>query len=59
MISEQTVKLRQNLAGLYDVTLEDKKGRIKQINNLTFKVAIKMIEDELYKGEFNEKRDKL
>ena len=59
MISEQTVKLRQNLSGLYDITLEDKKGRIKQINNLTFKVAIKMIEDELYKGEFDEKRDKL
>ena len=59
MISEQTVKLRQNLAGLYDITLEDKKGRIKQINNLRFEVAIKMIDEELYKGEFNEKRDKL
>lgn len=59
MISEQTVKLRQNLSGLYDITLEDKKGRIKQINNLKFEVAIKMIDEELYKGEFDEKRDKL
>lgn len=59
MISEQTVKLRQNLAGLYDVTLEDKKGRIKTINNLTFPVAIKMIDEELTKGELDEERNKL
>ena len=57
MRSEQTVKLKQNLAGMYDVTIEDKHGRIKPINNLRFNVAIKMIEEELYKGEAHEERD--
>lgn len=57
MKSEQTIKLKQNLAGMYDVTIEDKHGRIKTINNLRFNVAIKMIEEELYKGEAHEERD--
>ena len=57
MRSEQTIRLKQNLAGMYDVTIEDKHGRIKTINNLKFNVAIKMIEEELYKGEAHEERD--
>ena len=57
MMSEQTVKLRQNLSGLYDVTIEDKKGRIKTHNNLSFNVAIRMIEEELSRGVIDEKRD--
>lgn len=57
MRSEQTGRLKQNLAGMYDVTIEDKHGRIKTINNLKFNVAIKMIEEELYKGEAHEERD--
>ena len=62
MKSEQTVKLKQNLSGLYDVTIEDKKGRIKSINNLTFEVALKIIDEELWnfaKEQINEERDKL
>ena len=59
MKSEQTVKLKRNLAGMYDITVEDKHGRIKTINNLRFNVAIKMIEEELRKGELDEERDKL
>ena len=57
MKSEQIVRLKQNLSGLYDVTIEDKHGRIKTINNLQFNVAIKEIEKELYKGEADEKRN--
>ena len=57
MKSEQIVRLKQNLSGLYDVTVEDKHGRIKTINNLQFNVAIKEIEKELYKGEADEKRN--
>ena len=57
MKSEQIVRLKQNLSGLYDVTIEDKPGRIKAINNLQFNVAIKEIEKELYKGEADEKRN--
>lgn len=57
MRSEQTVRLRQNLTGLYDVTIENRHGEIKTFTNLRFNVAIKKMEEELYKGEANEERN--
>ena len=57
MITEQTVKMKQNLSGTYDVTIEDKKGRVKTIHNLTFERAIKTIGMELNEGEVDEKGD--
>lgn len=57
MTSEQTIKLNQNILGLYDMTIENKHGEIKRFNNLTFGVAIRVMEEELYKGEADEERD--
>ena len=57
MRSEQTVKLRQNLTGLYDVTIENIHGEINTFTKLRFNVAIKKMEEELYKGEADEERN--
>jgi len=54
MKSEQTVRLKQNLSGLYDLTIEDKLGKVTKVTNLTFEEAIRVMEKELAK---NEKRD--
>lgn len=57
MTSEQTVKLKQNSLGLYNMTIENKHGEVKKFTNLTFGTAIRVMEEELYKGEMNEERD--